>query len=106
LFVFLLVITGATDGIGRAYAEEVIFHHLIQLSLKSSSNEKLEICLYCFQFARQGLNVVLISRSLFKLQNVAREIGKSKFLSPLALSVSLPPFIYNETEKKVPLKQY
>ncbi|EFX71828.1 hypothetical protein DAPPUDRAFT_231480 [Daphnia pulex] len=41
------VITGATDGIGRAYAEE---------------------------FARQGLNVVLVSRSLFKLQNVAREI--------------------------------
>ncbi|KZS14391.1 Estradiol 17-beta-dehydrogenase 12 [Daphnia magna] len=43
------VVTGATDGIGRAYAEEL---------------------------ARKGLNIVLISRSLFKLQNVAREIGK------------------------------
>ncbi|KAK4028928.1 very-long-chain 3-oxoacyl-CoA reductase-B [Daphnia magna] len=41
------VVTGATDGIGRAYAEEL---------------------------ARKGLNIVLISRSLFKLQNVAREI--------------------------------
>lgn len=41
------VVTGATDGLGRAYAEE---------------------------FARRGLNIVLISRSLFKLQNVAREI--------------------------------
>lgn len=41
------VVTGATDGLGKAYAEE---------------------------FARRGLNIVLISRSLFKLQNVAREI--------------------------------
>jgi len=41
------VVTGATDGLGRAYVEEL---------------------------ARKGLNVVLISRSLFKLQNVAREI--------------------------------
>lgn len=41
------VVTGATDGIGRAYAEEL---------------------------ASQGLNVVLISRSPYKLQNVAAEI--------------------------------
>jgi len=41
------VVTGATDGLGRAYVEEL---------------------------AAKGLNVVLISRSLFKLQNVAREI--------------------------------
>jgi len=41
------VVTGATDGLGKAYVQE---------------------------FAKKGLNVVLISRSLFKLQNVAREI--------------------------------
>ena len=27
LLFFFLVITGATDGIGRAYAEEVVFYH-------------------------------------------------------------------------------
>ncbi|KAK4028992.1 hypothetical protein OUZ56_022009 [Daphnia magna] len=41
------VVTGATDGIGRAYAEELASH---------------------------GLNIVLISRSPYKLQNVAAEI--------------------------------
>jgi len=47
------IVTGATDGIGRAYVEEL---------------------------AALGLNVVLISRSPYKLQNVASEIGKEKFL--------------------------
>jgi len=42
------VVTGATDGIGKAYAAEV---------------------------ARRGMNVVLISRSSEKLQAVAQEIG-------------------------------
>jgi len=41
------VITGATDGIGKAYAE---------------------------QLAKRGLNVVLISRSLAKLEATAREV--------------------------------
>jgi len=41
------VVTGATDGLGKAYAEE---------------------------FAKRGINVVLISRSLFKLQTVAKDI--------------------------------
>ena len=44
----LVVVTGATDGIGKAYAAEV---------------------------ARRGMNVVLISRSSEKLQAVAQEIG-------------------------------
>jgi len=42
------VVTGATDGIGKAYAVE---------------------------FAQRGMNVVLISRSAEKLQTVAQEIG-------------------------------
>ncbi|KAK7072530.1 hypothetical protein SK128_028240 [Halocaridina rubra] len=42
------VVTGATDGIGKAYA---------------------------FELARKGLKVVLISRTPFKLQNVAAEIN-------------------------------
>ncbi|KAG8431607.1 hypothetical protein GDO86_017975 [Hymenochirus boettgeri] len=41
------VVTGATDGIGKSYAEEL---------------------------ARRGLNIVLISRSMEKLQRVAKEI--------------------------------
>nr|XP_027222549.1 very-long-chain 3-oxoacyl-CoA reductase-like [Penaeus vannamei] len=43
------VVTGATDGIGKAYA---------------------------FELARQGMKVVLVSRTAFKLQNVAAEISK------------------------------
>jgi 17beta-estradiol 17-dehydrogenase / very-long-chain 3-oxoacyl-CoA reductase len=42
------VVTGATDGIGKAYAQEL---------------------------ARSGLNIVLVSRSLEKLEDVAAEIG-------------------------------
>jgi short chain dehydrogenase len=44
-----LVVTGSTDGIGKAYA---------------------------FELARRGLNIVLISRSADKLSSVAKEIGK------------------------------
>ena len=47
-FCCVLVVTGATDGIGKAYAVE---------------------------FAQRGMNVVLISRSAEKLQTVAQEIG-------------------------------
>ena len=46
-----VVITGATDGIGKAYAIE---------------------------FAKRGLNLVLISRTAEKLTQVAAEIRKSK----------------------------
>lgn len=35
------------------------------------------------QLARKGMNIVLISRSLFKLQTVAREIGELLFESPM-----------------------
>lgn len=45
------VVTGSTDGIGRAYAE---------------------------QLARQGLHIVLISRSPEKLASVAQEIGNHR----------------------------
>lgn len=50
--ILFLVVTGATDGIGKAYAE-----HLAQL----------------------GLNVVLISRTQGKLDDVAKDIGKNPF---------------------------
>jgi 17beta-estradiol 17-dehydrogenase / very-long-chain 3-oxoacyl-CoA reductase len=43
------VVTGCTDGIGKAYVEQI---------------------------AKRGLNVVLISRSLDKLQEQAREISE------------------------------
>uniref|UniRef100_A0A1I8PSS8 Very-long-chain 3-oxoacyl-CoA reductase n=1 Tax=Stomoxys calcitrans TaxID=35570 RepID=A0A1I8PSS8_STOCA len=44
------VVTGATDGIGKAYAKEL---------------------------AKKGLNIVLISRSLSKLETVAKEIAQA-----------------------------
>lgn len=45
----ILVVTGATDGIGKSYAQ---------------------------QLAKQGINIILISRSQAKLETVAAEIGK------------------------------
>jgi 17beta-estradiol 17-dehydrogenase / very-long-chain 3-oxoacyl-CoA reductase len=42
-------VTGATDGIGKAYAQEL---------------------------ARRGINIILISRNLEKLSKVSEEIGK------------------------------
>lgn len=62
LFFFLIfsVVTGATDGIGKSYAKLL---------------------------AKQGFNIILISRTQAKLETVAKEIGN------LNLSlVSLPPF--------------
>ena len=41
------LVTGSTDGIGKAYA---------------------------FALAKKGLNIILVSRSPFKLQNVAAEL--------------------------------
>jgi len=49
---FTLVVTGATDGIGKEYAREL---------------------------ARQGLNLVLISRTKEKLIAVTNEIGKHTY---------------------------
>jgi 17beta-estradiol 17-dehydrogenase / very-long-chain 3-oxoacyl-CoA reductase len=46
------IVTGATDGIGKAYA---------------------------FALAKRGLNIILVSRTPFKLQNVAADI-ESKYL--------------------------
>lgn len=43
------MVTGSTDGIGKEYAKEL---------------------------AKRGLNIVLISRSIDKLNKIASEIGK------------------------------
>lgn len=48
------MITGATDGIGKEYAKEL---------------------------AKQGLNVVLISRTKAKLVDVCNEIGKTSMIT-------------------------
>lgn len=48
-YLFLIVVTGATDGIGKAYAREL---------------------------AKQGMNIILVSRTKAKLESVAAEIGK------------------------------
>lgn len=46
---FFLVVTGSTDGIGKEYAKEL---------------------------AQRGLNIVLISRNIDKLNKISSEIGK------------------------------
>ncbi|XP_037093381.1 very-long-chain 3-oxoacyl-CoA reductase-B-like [Pollicipes pollicipes] len=54
------VITGATDGIGKAYA---------------------------FEFARRGLNVLLISRTMAKLEQTAKEIEAKHGVQTRAVSM-------------------
>lgn len=48
--IFIPVVTGATDGIGKSYARLL---------------------------AKQGINIILISRTQAKLETVAKEIGRS-----------------------------
>ena len=64
------VVTGASEGIGRGYTLEVSI-----TSLCCCSSIDLSVLLY-FQLARQGLNVVIMSRSQDKLQKVANEISE------------------------------
>ncbi|XP_077864262.1 very-long-chain 3-oxoacyl-CoA reductase-B-like [Saccoglossus kowalevskii] len=63
------VVTGATDGIGKAYAE---------------------------QLAEKGLNIVLLSRTLAKLENVAQEIESRYNVTTKVLQVDFTggPEIY------------
>lgn len=49
-----VVVTGGTDGIGKAYAREL---------------------------ARRGLNIIIISRNREKLERTARDIGNIYFLN-------------------------
>lgn len=74
LFDYFTVVTGATDGIGKAYA---------------------------FELARKGLNVVLVSRTLSKLQEVAKEIGVSidTWLQSSPLPAQLHPVLCKPTYK-------
>jgi 17beta-estradiol 17-dehydrogenase / very-long-chain 3-oxoacyl-CoA reductase len=62
LWFIFLVVTGSTDGIGKEYAKEL---------------------------AKQGLNIVLISRTESKLAAIAKEIGEYWLLSSCALRPSL-----------------
>ncbi|XP_056425041.1 very-long-chain 3-oxoacyl-CoA reductase-B-like [Hyla sarda] len=68
------VVTGATDGIGKAYALEL---------------------------ARRGFDVVLISRTMEKLQKVANEIGKQTQRKTKIIQVDFTggPEIYPKVEK-------
>jgi 17beta-estradiol 17-dehydrogenase / very-long-chain 3-oxoacyl-CoA reductase len=61
------VVTGCTDGIGKAYAE---------------------------QLAKRGLNIVLISRTLGKLQKQSIEIEKKYKTQTLIIDVDFTSRIY------------
>ena len=75
--------TGASEGIGRGYALEVCISYTV--SVTGIRSENTNVCRY-FQLARQGLNVVIMSRSEEKLQKVAEEIRKyNKIHIPQAL---------------------
>ena len=69
VFKFYSVVTGASQGIGRGYALEVYQGLVLLCVLLSVLNLFLKL-------ARQGLNVVIISRSGSKLEKVKDEIGK------------------------------
>ena len=108
LYVSISVVTGATDGLGRAYVEEVNFHKIWSTSFFPPSS--FDTLFFHHQLAAKGLNVVLISRSLFKLQNVAREIGElshwtifvALFAFDSGSTFSLPFFFSrNQDETKV-----
>ncbi|XP_063294259.1 very-long-chain 3-oxoacyl-CoA reductase isoform X2 [Pelobates fuscus] len=69
----LVVVTGATDGIGKAYAEEL---------------------------ARRGMSIVLISRSPEKLEDVAKQI-REKFnveTKIIAADFGKPDLIYDKIQ--------
>ncbi|XP_073510593.1 very-long-chain 3-oxoacyl-CoA reductase-B-like isoform X1 [Phyllobates terribilis] len=70
------VVTGATDGIGKAYAEEL---------------------------AKRGFDVVLISRTLEKLKNVAKEIEEQtkRKTKVIQLDFTGGPDIYPKVEKEL-----
>ncbi|XP_077117738.1 very-long-chain 3-oxoacyl-CoA reductase-B-like [Ranitomeya variabilis] len=70
------VVTGATDGIGKSYAEEL---------------------------AKRGFDVVLISRTLEKLKNVAKEIEEKtkRKTKVIQLDFTGGPEIYPRVEKEL-----
>ncbi|XP_072302436.1 hydroxysteroid (20-beta) dehydrogenase 2 isoform X2 [Eucyclogobius newberryi] len=70
------VVTGATSGIGRAYAIEVKIHclHFKRKSLINESGTKPFCPHVHLKLARRGLDIVLVSRSKDKLQLMVKEI--------------------------------
>ncbi|KAG8233315.1 hypothetical protein J437_LFUL013785 [Ladona fulva] len=70
------VVTGSTDGVGKAYAEAL---------------------------AKKGMNVVLISRSMDKLENVGGEIEKNFNVSTklIAADFTEGPATYQKIEKEL-----
>ncbi|XP_063587268.1 very-long-chain 3-oxoacyl-CoA reductase-like [Penaeus indicus] len=74
------IVTGCTDGIGKAYA---------------------------FELAKNGMNIILISRTAEKLQNVASEIGR-KFgvkTEKVQVDFNLGKEIYSVIEKSIEGKE-
>jgi len=63
------VVTGATDGIGKAFA------HSVRKELLRTFNLHNNDLKYLFKLAKEGLNVVLVSRTPEKLRSVAEEIS-------------------------------
>lgn len=80
LLTFVTVVTGATDGIGKEYAR---------------------------QLAERGLNIVLVSRSLSKLEDVALEIRQSFGVKTLVIDVDFTggPEIYDKIRSAIKGKE-
>lgn len=92
LCICLLVVTGASEGIGRAYAFEVSRSASVQVSnilimCPTSRSFSFIPCLIFYsthpprcsrllQLAKRGVNVVIMSRTKEALDQVAREISK------------------------------
>ena len=71
IYLTIKVVTGATDGIGKAYAEKVTYNYAIN----NNKPSYFKICIF-HQFVSEGLNVVLVSRNPAKLSAVMDELSK------------------------------
>lgn len=92
---FLIVITGATDGIGKSYSKSVC----MQLTVNPEVTNHFQN----FQLAKRGMNIVLVSRSIQKLQAVAKEISDTYCVDTLVIDVDFTsgPEIYEKIKNGI-----
>ena len=76
--IWIPVVTGSTDGIGKEYAKQVtnININTSQFRRRAQNQNWNHLSYSICQLAAKGLNIVLISRSPAKLQDTKTEIGR------------------------------
>ena len=76
--IWIPVVTGSTDGIGKEYAKQVtnVNINTWQFRRRAQNQNWNHLSYSICQLAAKGLNIVLISRSPAKLQDTKTEIGR------------------------------